>query len=117
MLTLSQAAQLDVSWKAMQELGKQMNFEQLIERAKDAYEFDQDTLKVNTVRDDIRNTNLKKLAELQKALSIDLNKNVPQNPWIPEPIQPKQNPEITNWPAGPGVWQHWREEQIPWIWE
>ena len=111
MLTLAQAAQLDVSWKAMQQLVQQMNFEQLVEWAKDAYEFDQDTLKVNTNRDNIRDKNIKKLAELQKALSIDLNTNVPKNQEVPNPMEWEQKPEAIAWPAELGAWQPWAVEQ------
>lgn len=75
LLTLAQVAQIDQSGEAMESLKKFMRFDQILEWLTDWYEYDQENLKSNTQKDDIRHTNIDKLKKLEEMLTLNQKNN------------------------------------------
>lgn len=112
MLTMSQAAALDQSWKSMQELVKFMRFDEVLDWARDAYQIDINWLKANTDKDDIAEENIKMMEELQKILTINQPANVwqnpTQNPWaIPSVPWSEDNTWEWNIQKQASLWTEW----------
>ena len=61
-----------------------MRFDQILEWLTDWYELDQESLKANTQKDEIRHENLDKLDKLKEMLTINKPTD-DENLWLPIP--------------------------------
>ena len=107
-LKISQIAQLDSSWKSMEELVDSTNMQELIERTNDAYWIDNNNLKYNTKTDKIRHKNIEKMKEIQERLKINEQTNEPA-------IQNPMNWEANKQPIQ-GEWAVEGWQQPAWTW-
>ena len=68
----------------MEKLKEYSRFDQLLEWASDAYEYDQESLKANTDKDKLRHKNLEKLEGMKEMIKLNETNNENPTETVPE---------------------------------